>query len=519
MDWTTAGPLASYEALVSVLKDRVCHEEFYAKGLVKASCREVLETGSLGKAVGEMRNYMAHRGEQAAILANDLLCDLIEPLQTYGGPRGEWRKAVEEGKMWREEVKKAREKHDRAYEKYVEQWKEVARLRRTLEQEGSEVAERYSDLEQFQQKRKAGWTAEREYKQSLSHYDCLKQRYNTQLVRFTQPRLIASFQTLEQSRRLQLRDVMCKVAIYEMSWLRNVQYEARQLLEAMESIDVVKDVEELMAGTETVLPELGYREEAEAGREGQRSEESGGVVERLRKLADRWMRGGEEEQSFLQHHLSSALSSVPPSLDSQHSFHSLLKSSSSRHFYTSLLLAQCPNRLSDPALDQLTFQVHVLVHESMRAREGNVVLDVVALAGKIEGKGGMLIDRMSGWREWQEEWLWQVAASLYPQSYLQATMELLGLPSQFTQTALRGHWRQHSMSVLPKDAVTEKRVPKWTEELRVHTKPLLSSQSIPSLYTEDEDLEPEMSTEPLALLSSPSKSGDLTLPPPPSHLS
>lgn len=513
MDWTTAGPLASCEALTSVLKDRVWHEEFYAKGLVKASCREVLETGTLGMAVQEMRNYMQHRGEQAAILANDLLCDLIEPLQTYGGQRSEWRKAVEQGKMWREEVKIAREKHDRTYERYVEQWQEVARLRRTLEQGSKDVAARYSDLEQFQVKRKEGWTAEREYKQSLSQYDSLKQRYNAQLVPSIQPRLLASFQTCEHFRRLQLRDIMRKVAIYEMSWLRNVQYEARQLLEAMESIDVAKDVEELVAGTEVELPELAYREEEEAGREGQRSEDSEGVVERLRKLAGRWMRGGEEEQTSLQHHLSSALSSVPLSLDSQYSLHSLLKSSTSRHFYTSLLLSQCPNRLSDPALEQLTCQIHVLIHESMQAREGNIVLDVVALAGKVEAKEGTMISRMRGWKEWQEEWLWQVAASLYPQSYLHTTMELLGL--QFIETSLRGHWRQYSMSVLPN---TVKKPPRWTEELQVPAHPLLSFQSIPSLHTEYEDLEPELSTEPLALLPSPSKSGDLTLPPP-SHLS
>ena len=182
MDWTNVGALASCEPLISVLKERVSHEEFYAKGLVKASCREVAETGSLGTAIREMRTYMAHRGEQAETLANDLLCDLIEPLKTYGTQRSEWRKAVEGGRRWKEEVKAARERHDRAYDWYVEQWKEVGRLRDALEKDTMEIPERYAHLELFLRKRKEGWTAEKEYKQALSHYDTVKERYNAHIV-------------------------------------------------------------------------------------------------------------------------------------------------------------------------------------------------------------------------------------------------------------------------------------------------------------------------------------------------
>ena len=313
---------------------------------------------------------------------------------------------------------------------------------------------------------------------------------------------------------------MRKVAIYETSWLRNVQYEARQLLEAMESINVDRDVEELMQGEELGIAELGYREEAEANREGQRREESVGLVDQLRRLAGKWVRGEEEERAFLQQHLSAAFSSSATSLDSHYSFHSLLKSSSSRHYYTSLLLSQCPNRLPDPALDQLAGQIHVLVHESMRAREGNIVLEIVALAGRVEAKGGPLIERMKGWREWREEWLWQVAASIYPPSYLQTTMEILGLDSILIKTTVSSHSRKPSTtgSYFSKDPIATKKVPKWTEALNFHTKPLLSSPSLPSLQTEVEDLEPELSTEVLSQLPFPSKSGDLTLSPPPTHL-
>lgn len=309
---------------------------------------------------------------------------------------------------------------------------------------------------------------------------------------------------------------MRKVAIYETSWLRNVQYEARQLLEAMESIDVDRDIEELVQGGELGIVEFGYREEAEANREGQRREESVGLVDQIRRLAGKWVRGEEEEHTFLQQHLSAAFSSSPTSLDSDYSFHSLLKSSSSRYYYTSLLLSQYPSGLSNPV--QLTGQLHVLIHESMKAREANIVLEIVALA--VRGDGEALIERMKGWREWREEWLWQVAASMYPPSYLQTTMEILGLDSILIKHTVSSHSRKPSTatSYFNKDPISTKKAPKWTEELNFHRKPLLSSPSLPSLQTEVEDLEPELSTEVFSQLPFPSKSGDLTLSPPPTHL-
>lgn len=228
MDWSQ--PITVCESLVLGLKEWVSYEEFYAKGMVRTAYRDIKDTGTLGNALLELRNYMTHKGEQAQTLANDLVCDLIDPLKAYMNTQGEnWQEIARESKKLQTEMQFARFKHDFTYKKYVEKWQEVGKYRENAEKTG-EIEENFRSLEGFIRCRREGWTVEKEYKQALSAYDSIRTKYNTRIVSFTQNQLKNAHQTMERSRRQFLRDILRKVAIYETSWLRNIQYEAEKLV-------------------------------------------------------------------------------------------------------------------------------------------------------------------------------------------------------------------------------------------------------------------------------------------------
>lgn len=271
----------------------------------------------------------------------------------------------------------------------------------------------------------------------------------------------------------------------------------------MDGIDVEQDWE--AEGNWGEVEELKYREEGEACRQEERKTESPGVLDTLRRFAGRWVPNTDEDLSFLQTHLKSPF---PPSLDSNYRFHCLLKSPGYRKHYVSLL-AQCRKQVSE----HITGQIHVLVHECVRNKEAQELLEVLNILRKI----GVKTEWMQGWTEWNEPWFWQYAAEVSPSPYLlQSTMEDLGLNPDFIRYNM---WRKCPRASFPvaqyrKEEIGSRGTPKWLEELdarsSTHARPLMFSQSIPSLQTEEEDLEPELSTTPLEHIPVTSKSGDDT---------
>ena len=172
------------EALLHLLKDRVSHELFFSKAMERLSQSDILEVGTLGVAVAELRSYCATRASQSRTLADDLTGDLIEPLLGFLAKQNSGhKKAGVECKTICEEAKTARGNHDIAFQRYRRACTELEQVMARLESHTGDLESRYADLSRLMALKKECLEAAKLYKAALDQYQTAKQRYDSRMVR------------------------------------------------------------------------------------------------------------------------------------------------------------------------------------------------------------------------------------------------------------------------------------------------------------------------------------------------
>lgn len=279
----------------------------------------------------------------------------------------------------------------------------------------------------------------------------------------------------------------------------------------MEGIDVDRDLSNFPAYIKPPsLPTLVYKswspEELKAG-----PDENLSMLARLRRATGRIFQFGTDEKAmkFIEMQVEKACTGDEMKLDEEYSLHTLLRDKPGRYFWLTHCqkkVAQGPVSLSHAALARLSEQMKILLHECEKAKEADIPLTLVGIAQKITSTTSTetLQSFLVSLQIWRQNWLWEMAAekhNLGSHFALQSVMENLGLEPAFIQATLGRYIRRPSLSVSERRrAEISRTTPKWVEELNVRTpfkvrSSITISQAIPSVQTEEEDLEPELSTE------------------------
>jgi len=500
------------EALLHLLKDRVSHELFFSKAMERLSQSDILEVGTLGAAVAELRSYCATRASQSRTLADDVTADLIEPLQGFLAKQNSGhKKAVGECRTICEEAKSAKGSHDVAFQRYRRACTELEQVMARLESHTGDPESRYSDLSRLMSLKKECLEAAKLYKVALDQYQAAKQRYDARVVRLRQPVLYSYFEAVEKARKATVKDTLRKYVVYEMAWLRNLQYETEKMAGVMEGIDVDRDIANFHPSTKPpALPTLVYKSWTAEELKGSAPEENISMLARLRRATGRIFQFGTDEKAmkFIEMQVEKACMGEEMKLDEEYSLHTLLRDKAGRYFWLSHCqkkVAQGPISLSHAALAHLSVQMKMILHECEKAKEADLPLALLCIAQKVTSttSSETLHSFLVALPTWKQTWIWEQAAerhNLGSHFALQSHMEGLGLDPAFIQNALGRYIRRPSLSVSERRRSEVSKTPKWVEDLDTRSpfkvrSTISISQAIPCVQTEEEDLDPELSTQ------------------------
>jgi hypothetical protein len=280
---------------------------------------------------------------------------------------------------------------------------------------------------------------------------------------------------------------------------------------AMEGIDVDRDIANFHPHTKPApLPTLVYKSWVAEELKGSAPEENLSMLARLRRATGRIFQFGTDEKAmkFIEMQVEKACMGEEMKLDEEYSLHTLMRDKAGRYFWLAHCqqkVAQGPVSLSHAALSHLSDQMKIILHECEKAKEADLPLALLSIAQKITSttSSETLQSFLVSLPTWKQTWIWEQAAerhNLGSHFALQSHMESLGLDPAFIQNALGRYIRRPSLSVSERRRAEASKTPKWIEDLdtRIPLKVRSSisiSQAIPCVQTEEEELEPELSTE------------------------
>eukprot|EP00928_Gymnodinium_smaydae_P088861 TRINITY_DN72902_c0_g1_i1.p1 TRINITY_DN72902_c0_g1~~TRINITY_DN72902_c0_g1_i1.p1 ORF type:complete len:649 (+),score=117.79 TRINITY_DN72902_c0_g1_i1:207-1949(+) len=91
--------------------------------------------------------------------------------------------------------------------------------------------------------------AEREYQQAVRRFNTVASLHERQMSL-----VMGALQDMEEKRALCFRDTAMKMAVYETSWLRNVQYDLDNSVKTVEASDAVEDLQEFIRRNRSKVP-------------------------------------------------------------------------------------------------------------------------------------------------------------------------------------------------------------------------------------------------------------------------
>jgi len=323
--------------------------------------------------------------------------------------------------------------------------------------------------------------------------------------------LYSYFEAVEKARKATVKDTLRKYVVYEMAWLRNLQYETEKMAGVMEGIDVDRDIANFHPSTKPPpLPTLVYKSWTAEELKGSAPEENISMLARLRRATGRIFQFGTDEKAmkFIEMQVEKACMGEEMKLDEEYSLHTLLRDKAGRYFWLSHCqkkVAQGPISLSHAALSHLSVQMKMILHECEKAKEADLPLALLCIAQKVTSttSSETLHSFLVALPTWKQTWIWEQAAerhNLGSHFALQSHMEGLGLDPAFIQNALGRYIRRPSLSVSERRRSEVSKTPKWVEDLDTRSpfkvrSTISISQAIPCVQTEEEDLDPELSTQ------------------------
>eukprot|EP00747_Dinoflagellata_sp_TGD_P181751 gnl/TRDRNA2_/TRDRNA2_35688_c0_seq1.p1 gnl/TRDRNA2_/TRDRNA2_35688_c0~~gnl/TRDRNA2_/TRDRNA2_35688_c0_seq1.p1 ORF type:complete len:736 (-),score=165.72 gnl/TRDRNA2_/TRDRNA2_35688_c0_seq1:187-2394(-) len=233
------------ERLAESLKKRAQVERAYADGL--AACAEQVQVdpqdGSVHESVDAVMINLRNRGEQSIELADEVEFDIVLMFEEVVKQHKEVSKRISSDvQVLQKHVKDTREEHDQLSASYFTTCTEAEQVCNELIYNSTlKPAERIKLSSRALSLSKQARSAEHQYLQSIEKVNAARSLFDRQM-----PTILDTLQEMEDKRSKCIKDGLRKLAVYEASWLRNLQYDLESTASSAINADPERDLQEFI---------------------------------------------------------------------------------------------------------------------------------------------------------------------------------------------------------------------------------------------------------------------------------
>lgn len=233
------------EQVIGVLRARAVIERHYAESLVGIPAQVALESqgSSLQSAIGTVLFNFRNRGERSVELADQIDQDIVVTFEEVATQHREVCKKlqadVELLVRYCQDTRKTYVKQASRYGVRCAEAEQAAR--ECLQALGLKAVERTKLAMRVVAMGLQARSAESEYYSSIEQANRARVLCEQQL-----PHILTAMQEVEERSAHCLRDGLRKLSVYEMSWLRNMQYDLEATVKAAESADPGGDLQDFL---------------------------------------------------------------------------------------------------------------------------------------------------------------------------------------------------------------------------------------------------------------------------------
>lgn len=229
------------QKVCDVLKSRAELERKYGESLLSIGESIGPEAGnSLHGAVEAMIVNFRNRGEQSLVLADELESDIIVSFECVIKQHKEVSKRIHSDvQLLVKHLQDRRKVHDKCARRYGSRCVEAENAAQDcLQAVSMKTQERLKLAQQATMLSKQARVAEYDYYSSIDQANKAQCLYEQQMAH-----VLEVLQEMEEKRGQCLRDCLRKLAVYETSWLRNMQYDLEGVAKAAEDCDAVRELQ------------------------------------------------------------------------------------------------------------------------------------------------------------------------------------------------------------------------------------------------------------------------------------
>jgi len=242
------------EEFVQSLQDRAQLERHYARGLAKATARleATAPPSGLPEAMEAVAVNMRNRSDQSLQLAEDLEADVCEVMAAMLRQHAEVSKRIfNDGRRLSEQWKQASRQYELSATRYAEacvaaesappfQDMAIAHVRKE---------ERFKLCARMQLLQRQAIQAEQEYYQDIQQLNAAAATHERAMGN-----VLDTLQAMEEKRVRCFHDTAMKLAVYDVSWLRNMQYDLDAVVKTLENADGLQDLQDFIREHQTKQP-------------------------------------------------------------------------------------------------------------------------------------------------------------------------------------------------------------------------------------------------------------------------
>mmetsp|Transcript_66090 Transcript_66090/g.119007 ORF Transcript_66090/g.119007 Transcript_66090/m.119007 type:complete len:712 (+) Transcript_66090:82-2217(+) len=239
------------EQVTEMLRSRAELERRYGESLVSFGGNIQLDGNSVHGAVDAVIVNFRNRGEQSLTLADEIEQDIVASFEVVVKQHREVAKKIfADVQLVTKYLQERRHAHDKLARRYGNRCADAEAMSQDCLQG---VSMRTGDRMRMAQKAtmltKQARNAEYEYYASIEQANRAQALYEQQMSE-----VLLALQDMEEKRAKCLRDGLRKLAVYEMSWLRNLQYDLEGAAKAAEDSDAVAELQQFIAKTREEVP-------------------------------------------------------------------------------------------------------------------------------------------------------------------------------------------------------------------------------------------------------------------------
>lgn len=251
---------------MQLLRSRAELERKYAESLVGFGVEANLQSkqNSVHAAVESTIVAFRNRGEQSFKLADDIEQDIVVSFEAVLEQHQQVAKRIQaDAQLLMKYVQERRRNHEKAARRYGSRCAEAEAVAQDCLQGLSlPTADRLKLGQQAVQLSQKARVAEYEYYSAIEHANRAQALYEQQM-----PHILETLQDMEEKRGQCLRDGLRKLAVYDLSWLRNMQYELDATAKIAEETDPNEEIQQFIRSFLNVPaegPAFGQRHSAQA---------------------------------------------------------------------------------------------------------------------------------------------------------------------------------------------------------------------------------------------------------------